>query len=273
MNKEKFQKNIFQVWFQGYENIENRTYLENIKNWKKLNPAWNYFLLDDKDLEENCSEFSERCLNAYRNAKYMHSKIDLGKVVTLYLRGGIMIDMDMYILRSLDYSNHVNKIIHEYNSNKKDIMAISEIPITEIESIVKFGKKKAYNNAVIISSPNNELLKKYIYRMIYNIEKCKTPKNKFNYINITTGPDVFNKYIYNKVNTNRIIELPSEVFEPYNIMSDNIKITDDTISIHIFNQSWTPNYIKFLVNLYKKKHTVLTMILVCVILFYFLKKK
>lgn len=273
MNKQKFQKNIFQVWFQGYENIENKTYLENVKNWEKLNPEWNYFLLNSKDLEENCSQFSERCVNAYRKAKYMHSKIDLGKVVTLYLNGGIMIDMDMYILRSLDYSKYVNKIIDEYNNNENDIMAISEIPISKIESIVKFGKKKAYNNAVIISSPGNELLKKYIYRMIYNIENYKKSNSQFDYINNTTGPDVFNKYIYKKVKRNRIIELPSEVFEPYNITNDSIKINDDTISIHIFNQSWTPSYIKLFVNIYKKKHTILTIILICVIFLYFLNKK
>ena len=112
----KFPKNIFQVWFQGYENITNNIYKQNMNNWQLLNPDWNYKCVNDSDLRKASELFSVECLNAYNNAKFMHAKIDLGKLLLIYLYGGIMIDMDMAPLRKLSSSKYVNDVISFYDT-------------------------------------------------------------------------------------------------------------------------------------------------------------
>lgn len=268
-----FPKNIFQVWFQGYENIKDEKFIENIKNWKRLNPNWNYKLLKDVDLEKSCKIYSLKCLNAYKKAKSMHTKIDLGKLVNLYLYGGIMVDMDMYILRSLEYSKYVKNIIDSYEKDGKNIVGLSLVNVSTFESYIYIGYPIIYNNAVIISSPKNEFIKLLIEKIISNIEQLESINiSKYEYINKTSGPIIFNKYINENITNNlsEIITIPYNVFEPCKANKSCI-ITNETISLHAFENSWLPNYLKTIFIFYINYKDILIFLLILIIIYIFYK--
>jgi mannosyltransferase OCH1-like enzyme len=247
-----FVKNIYQVWFQGCENVKDEKFKQNIKNWEILNPDWNYFCLNEFDLQNACALYSNECLNAYNKIDSMHVKIDLGKMVFLYLYGGIIVDMDMYILRSLDFSVYVNDIINYYNETGKDIIGLSLNNVNLFESLIINGTKKTYGNAVLIASPKNEIIKGWVDLIINNILELpsKPNQNKFDIVNKTSGPKVFNKYIQSiKQNNSKIIDIPFNIFEPC-LINGNCYITNDTISIHKFELSWVPDIYKNLLTIY-----------------------
>ena len=266
-----FPQNIFQIWIQGQENITNDIFKQNIHNWKILNPDWNYICADDKMMQDACSLFSQRCLNAYLKAKAMHTKIDLGKIVLLYLQGGIAVDMDMYILRNLTSSKHIQQIIQEYETNKKPILGLSKVNISNLESLIYSGYPTMYNNAVFVASPKNILLKNWIETIIYNIERLENSNlSNTSYVSYTTGPVLFNKFIERNKDNNlsQIVSFESIVFEPCNVDKSCV-INTYTIAIHNFEMSWLSNKHKSLALFYYRyvRPNILLAILFLVIIF------
>lgn len=303
----KFPKNIFQVWIQGCEDktIKDRyTLYENKNNWKLLNDDWNYTCLSDIDLLNNCIKLSE----IFKDDKYLsqtkyvydyifrngpiHLRIDFGRYVTLYLYGGIYTDMDAYILRSLSKNKvFMDNIVYEYEKNIElnSILGLSLFPVNMIESIFYTGKTKMFNNAVMISSSYNEILKELIKNIIklaiLNQEKIASQTQEVDHDLITkiTGPIMVNKFINKFIQNNKdfllknkIVYFNNTIFEPCAPFS-NCNISKDTISIHQMEMTWlssiTKNLIKFY---YYVKNNVLLLILIFSIIFiyfYFTKCK
>ena len=272
--KIKFSKNIFQVWFQDIKNLKNKLFLENINNWKTLNPDWNYKCVNDKDLQNACKLYSNKCYNAYNSAKTMHTKIDLGKIVLIYLYGGIMIDMDMYVLRSLSSSDYINNFIQQYEHNGKDILGISKFNSNCIESLISCGYFQFYNNAMLISNPKNNLLKIYIDIIINNIYKYSNLHfSDYIYVQKTSGPIVFNSFIQTYGNAGpdgNLIIFDYTIFEPCNA-NNNCVINNNTIAIHNYEMSWMPSIIKQLLLFYYSYFNYILILLA--IIFYYLFKK
>lgn len=238
-----FPKNIYQVWFQGCENITSPEYIENIKNWKEMNPTWKYQCLNESDLVNACKQYSPEALSAYNNAKTMHCKIDFGKCIQLYLNGGIMIDMDMYALRSLDYSTQVKELIAYYNSTNNPIIGLSKSSMNMVESYIASQTIDCYGNAVIICSPRNPILGKWIERIIKNINTTVHYNNIY-YTNNTSGPVEFNKFLgkifkehSNESSDGKIIVFDYRVFEPCDA-NHVCNLDSNTISLHAYSSSW-----------------------------------
>ena len=247
----EFNKNIYQVWYQGYNNIENPNYIQNIDNWKILNPNWKYHFLDNDDLQSACQSYSEECLNAYNIAEVLHTKIDLGKLVMIYLNGGIMVDMDMYALRSLDSSKVITDIINTYESNGIPIIGLSLNNVNTIESYTINGTSITYNNAMVISSAKNPLLKVLIDHIINNINNYTGKEyTKTSYVQFTTGPRVFNQVIDKNKKISEIISFDYTLFEPCKPGTTLCDITDNTLAIHNYEMSWVNPSMKKLISLY-----------------------
>ena len=272
-----FPKNIFQIWIQGKENITDDYFKQNIHNWEILNPDWNYICADNKMMEDACSVFSQRCLNAYKKAKAMHTKIDLGKIVLLYLYGGIAVDMDMYILRNLTSSKDVQKIISDYNKTNEHCLGLSKLNISKFESLVYSGYQRMFNNSVFVSSPKNPVLGQWIETIIYNIDRLENSKlTPTSYVSYTTGPVLFNKFIErNKENNiSKIVSFESIVFEPCHI-DHSCTIDKNTIAIHNFEMSWLSKNQRLLANFYYKyvKKHYFSVFLLLIIIFLIYKRK
>lgn len=269
MSSNLFNKNIFQVWYQGCNQITQEHFRENMKNWKLLNPGWNYYCLSDLDLRRMCYRYSKLCGKAYDNSQFMHAKIDLGRMVAIYLYGGIMVDMDMYILRSLNSLKEINDIIN----TKEHIIGVSKINISFIESLIFCGKFESYNNAVVLSTKGNPIIKIWIDQMVDNILNIPfdiTYNDNSFYIACTTGPNLFNKVFTSKnKELSKIIKFEYNIFEPCETFGP-CYIDKNTVSIHKFEMSWLSKELKFLTEIYFKyirSHilTILTIIIVIIL--------
>lgn len=268
-----FNKNIFICWFQGKSHLDNyyksTLFNENLKNWQLLNPSWNVYLVDDQQLRDACKTHSNKCLKIYDSFKIMHQKIDFGRYVLLYLYGGIYVDMDMYVLRGLHTSKKFNKLLDKIKINKKHILGLSLINISWYESYIYIGKNRFINNAMMISSQYNPIVKKYIdCIMEKSLEKSF---DDFNQVQNTTGPYYLNKFIdiYKhkfKFKNVHIEYFPHYYFEPEPIYG-NSDIRDETLAIHKMELSWIPDRYKTLFKFYcMVKPYLLVIILVILIL-------
>lgn len=269
----KFTRNIFQVWYQGCENIPNEKFKTNINNWKVLNPDWNYYCVDDTLLLAACKEYSNECYEIYKECSIMHNKIDLARYVLIYLYGGIYVDMDAYILRPLHSSSLLNELIHTYEKENIPTLGLSCLNINPIESALLVQNRKMINNAIMISSPKNPLLKKFIDYTIENLRKKKG--SIMNYtslfsVNLTTGPVALNYFFNNNKNlddSTKIFYFPASSFEPCDF-SNHCMINEDTISIHMFEQSWLSPSIRKLNGIYQiAKPYIIPSLIVLIIYF------
>lgn len=251
-------KCIYQVWFQGKDKIPKK-HLNIHNQWRVLNPDWNVVILDDTDLQNACYRYSAECGEAYSSAKVMHTKIDMGRLVYIYLYGGMYTDIDMLPIRPLDN----NRIIKQVLTQEGQVIGLSEFQLNPFEKLfvqvyelIKSGSMqltyKTFNNALCISSPRNEILKNIIDSYIKNIQhvnsqiqqvKKEVVNIDFDYVQQTTGPQMFNKILRLPIPKNiSFYCFPFNQFEP--CVGDTSYITDDTVSLHQFEMSWLPRQFK-----------------------------
>lgn len=241
------EKNLYQVWFQGFENIKDEKYLNNIKQWKSLNPEWNYKLLTEKDLKDACQKYSSRCIEAFNRTENMHAKIDMGRLVVIYNTGGINVDMDMYALRPLEYQTEIIDFL--LNTSKPHKFAVSALKaLNKFENLVLQGSlnSRMFNNAMSMSSKGNPILKYVIDNYIDIILTIPETSGDMIYVHKTTGPGNFNKFVnegvkmYSSISLFKIFD--GEIFEPCD-NDGSCNITDQTVSIHQFDMTWvTPEW-------------------------------
>lgn len=270
-----FQKNIFQCWIQGESNMTNKNYIENAKNWKLLNPDWNHRVIDDDFIKKACSVFSQECLDTYNSFDIMHLKIDFGRYVVLYLYGGMYCDMDMYVLRGLDNSDIISNFLKTYNE-KTHILGLSSIVIDWYEKLLFKTNDFVLNNAVMISSQKNPILKEFIISIIDYVKENKIKSKEegtalaIYKIQMITGPLAFNDFFQTKINKqspNELIQIFSPyIFEPGEPFS-LFDIRNDTISIHKMEMTWFSDNLKSVVELYYKSKKYIYIIIIIIILF------
>jgi len=263
----KFKKNIFQVWYQGCDKLENPTFVQNMQNWKAMNKDWNYYCLSDNDLRRECAKFSDECLKTYDNFDLMHLKIDFGRYVTLYNHGGIYTDVDTYVLRPLSSSKEINEVINKCNDGKH-VIGLSKIGCNILEKIV-FQCRFFYNNGIIISSQGNPFIKSFIEH-IMKISKNNKYKDKYFKIQNITGPVSLTRFTQQYMFSNiALYEFDSSIFDA--CFSDVCQISNNTICLHVYSGSWIPEYIHMLTNLWSfwtkyKYYIIITFIVIIYVL-------
>lgn len=273
----KFPKNLYQVWYQGYANITRKEFIINIKNWEMMNPDWNYQCLDNDGLEKACLEYSKECYDLYKSMSIMHMKIDLARYVLIYLYGGIYADVDAYVLRPLDYSKYINKVIKTYEKKNKHVIGISCCNTNLIESFAFVQNDKVMNNAIMISSPRNPCMKRFIdYIISISVKANYTPcSSNFLQVQNTTGPIAFNNWFKNVSNLSdtKIILFPPKVFEPCDMGNTYCILDKDTISIHLFEMSWISPFLRNTFLIYFNIKPYLAPAILIIMFIYFTKRK
>ena len=239
-----FIKRIGIVWFQGENNINKPQFIENINNWRLLNPDWEVVILDDNMLRQICKNYSEECLKVYDSFDIMHLKIDFGRYVALWETCSMYVDMDCYAFRSLDKSIIFNSFISKLNTHDH-ILGLSEINTNIMEKLLV---NLTINNAVLISSLHNPIIKDLIDHIINknlsyrDKRKSDLVSSEYIVINNTTGPSMFNSF-FSRLDLKKYKEriyihnFPFYVFEPGQ-MYQNFDIRDDTIALHKYEMSW-----------------------------------
>lgn len=243
-----FLKRIGIVWFQGENNINKKHFIENINNWRILNPDWEVVILDDSMLREICKNYSEDCLKVYDSFDIMHLKIDFGRYVSLWETCGMYVDMDCYAFRSLDKSTLFNNFLSKINQYDH-ILGLSE---TDTNLLERYITNLTINNAVIISSVHNPIIKDFIDNIISKNKDYKSRKNAFesSYISINsiTGPKMINNF-FDKLKLSNykeriyVYKFPFYIFEPGQAFR-KFDIRDDTIALHKYELSWLSTQMK-----------------------------
>ena len=184
--------------------------------------------------------------------------------------------MDMYILRPLNYSKYVNEVIKD--SEKGDILAIGNTYVNIFESLVYNGSINSINNAYMISTPRNPIIKDLIDTLITRWKNSKVKYNSLTdsteKINLITEPQFINKFFRKYIDEpslHNVKVIPYFVFEPCDI-SSNCYINDETISIHKFEMSWVSKNYKSLVLFYYNIKSYLyififTILLLCIFMY------
>lgn len=160
--------NIFQTWHTKDLKSSMRNAVNNIIY---NNPKFNYYLFDDNDcrnfIEKN---FDNKVLNAFDSLIPGAFKADLWRYCVLYIKGGIYLD--------IKYEPHNN---------------FRFINLCEQEHWCLDCDNNNIYNAIIVSKPNNPILYKAIYDIVYHVEikyygnSCLEP----------TGPALLTRYFNN----------------------------------------------------------------------------
>lgn len=272
--KREFPKILSIVWFQGEENISQKIFKENIKNWKLLNPEWKINIINDTELREACKNYSEDCLKVYDSFDLLHLKIDFGRYVLLYNTCTMYVDMDCYALKSLDRSPDLNILINMYTNNEiENVIGLSTINLDSFESYIFIGNSFTINNAIMISSPRNPVIKSLIDLIIKeNLNNVIKYSSDYSRIQNITGPVIINKFFKQFIKNPKydcyIKIFPYYIFEPNQPFGD-YDIKDSTLAIHKFEMTWISNNLKNLMRFYFKIKMFLVIIIIFMITYLF----
>lgn len=215
----KIPKVIHYCWFGGSPLPELAE--KCIESWKKYCPDYEIIRWDENNFDINCNQYVKE---AYEARKWAFVT-DFVRLYTVYKYGGIYLDTDVELLKSLDdlldYSGFIGFENREF-----------------INTGLGFGASK--NNGII-------------YQMLADYKEIPFIKEDGTY-DLTTCPHRNTKALIKKGltlnNSKQIIDnvifLPIEFLNPKEYETGRISLTDNTYSIHHFSSSWhTAEYRKW----------------------------
>lgn len=181
-----------------------------IKSWKKYCPEYTIIEWNESNFDLNCNEYC-RIMSREKKWAFLTDYIRL-KVV--YEQGGIYLDTDVELIRSIDDLRREGPYLGIENSG----MAATGLGFA--------------------AEPGNRLIK----------ENMEYYENLISFTNLTACPkittDILKKYGFSEKKTSGIQEIegikiyPEEYLCPKDERTGLIKITQNTYSIHHFDASW-----------------------------------
>ena len=136
------------------------------------NPKITFHLYDEKECGRFIrANFEESVFNSYNSLIPCAYKSDLWRYCVLYINGGIYMDIKYRCVNGFKF-----------------------IALTEEEHFIRDRIKNCIYNAVIVTLPQNEIMRKCIYQIVENV------KNKFYGENpvFPTGPGLLGSYFKNE---------------------------------------------------------------------------
>lgn len=215
-----------QIWIQGFENIPEK-FKKNINALHELNADYKHKQWDEDSLRKECSNYSKECLERFDSFDTMIMKVDFGRYVVLYNYGGVSVDTDMVQIRSIGNTPGID--------TESFIISRQAFPLGFIGYL---------NNAIIFSTPKNEILKTIIDTIINDTRKCSDFTLKEVCVDWITGPTFITK-ILNTMNKPFMI-LDNKYYEPCVSLDIMCKIDKDAIMDHKHESSWVSSYLIYL---------------------------
>jgi len=238
--------NIHQIWFQGEENIPNHL-KENVKKVKEIMPTYNHIIWDDVSIQELLKKTGH--LNTYKKFKHLHQKVDFARYVILYEYGGIYLDMDVEMLKSLE------PLIEEKMTDNISVI-FSYINVDGL--LDKTFIKYTINNGTIICRRGSLFMKELVDNI--RVDSFYNMFPKIISIGFTTGPRYVTAIYNNSLNKNSVKILEPTYLEPCTFSGCNI--SNDTFLVHRHELTWFPKNFR---QLYKDKNTILYIIIAVVL--------
>ena len=159
------EKNIFQCY---WNRSGNPLINDLINKHKSMNPDYNYYLYDDKDMDVFVNKhYNGEISECYNKLNITVAKADFWRYLVLYKYGGIYLDID----------SSINKPLNELINEEDQAIITTE------------GNRKRYANVQwgMIFSKEHPILKKTIELVCDNIKNNRFPHDVWK----MTGPYVF----------------------------------------------------------------------------------
>jgi mannosyltransferase OCH1-like enzyme len=218
-------KIIHQIWMQGWDKIPEK-FRSNSERIEKHNPEFQIMRWDEKSLQNECQKLGKEYLDKFNELPHMIMKVDFGRYVVLYNHGGISVDTDMYSLNPILSLSELK--------NHNFIISNSAFPSNMFNYV---------NNALIIVTPHNPIMKEILLGILKSKNKEKDHISKETYINNTTGPTYINSIVKSH---DSVYILDNKYFEPCMSSDPVCKPSKETIMDHQHELSWMNPYLKFL---------------------------
>ena len=185
-----------------------------ISSWKMHCPDYEIKEWNESNFDLNCCDFVKE---AYESKKWAFVS-DYARLKIIYDQGGIYLDTDVELVKSLDELLNVRCYLGAETSGY-------------IATGLGFGAEKG--NCII-----QEMIQEYTERhfklndRIYDIEPCPIKNTK---PLLKHGYRFNDSYIWKNEN---VTVFPPEYFCPLNYETGKTNITKNTYSIHLYNASW-----------------------------------
>ncbi|MDY3874179.1 MAG: glycosyltransferase [Megamonas funiformis] len=206
-----------------------------IDSWKRILPDYEIKEWNINNFDINKNNYIKE---AYKMKKYAFVS-DYIRLYVLYNYGGIYMDTDVKVLKSL------NRFL-----NEKAFMGFESLD--RVATCIIGAEKGSLLIKDMLNLYNN---KNFIKK---NGEMDLTPNTVLIKPILKKNNILFNNILQKKEN---IVIYPSEFFCPLNGLTGELKITDNSYAIHLFNGSWISKTEKDRLNLCKKYYFKLRKIL------------
>lgn len=264
-------KIIHQIWYQGEENIP-KDYPNYSWSWKEKNPEYQYILWDQFKIENILNNYFPYFKKQYDSYPKIIQKIDVAKLMILYIYGGIYVDMDSECLRNIDPLLENNQIV--LGKSNCDITA----------KIYNHGTiKDVVENSFFASIKNHPFwihcidmaIKENINKNIWETDE--------KYVFRTTGPSLITRSYYSFDNTKNFTLLDPIYLDPitpceyydYNCKENDCpKLFPNSYSIHHYGgtnatNGWMSPTVKNIMPYFCKYRSLGTLCIsiVCILIF------
>jgi mannosyltransferase OCH1-like enzyme len=239
-------KILHQIWYQGTPQIP-RKYATNTQRLLTLNPGWKHMVWDAESLRNECRSLGPNIEQAFLAFPHMHQKIDFGRYVVVYTRGGVTVDMDAMPLRSFDVL---------YPSLHPEKLSVSKLPLKPLEAMtmnVSPFLPTQLNNATLIARPGNPAVAELIG---VTAQRATSLLNTVPMVPLTvavqftTGPAFFTRILTPLVAANKVDVLDSEILEPCIGYDAMCRPGPRALLDHRHEGSWTSENVRGLLSAY-----------------------
>ena len=182
---------IHQIWMSGeYDDVpkEFRGYAEEMRD---KNPYWSYYFWGKQEVEAFKVEYFpdlEKVFpglaDTYNGFRYWVQKVDLLRLLILYVKGGVYVDFDMESFEDLGLTFHEDTVYFA-EEHPRNVPAGADIPFV--------------SNFLMGASEEEDETIAYLIRCIIEQPKQVYP-SKFMEVMNTTGPIAMNRNLYDALN-------------------------------------------------------------------------
>lgn len=205
-------KLIHYCWFGGNELPD--LALKCIESWKKYCPDYEIIEWNESNFDLGCSDFVNE---AYKAKKWAFVS-DYARLKVIYDNGGIYLDTDVELVKSLD-------------SLLKEKCYFAEETTGYVATGLGFGARKHDSTVALLLDEYNG--KHFINADgTYDMEQCPIKNTK---PLLKLGYKFDGKDIWRCEN---FVVFPPEYFCPLDFNTNKMHITDNTMSIHLYDASW-----------------------------------
>lgn len=217
-------KNIHIIWWQKFANLPEHL-RPKVQSIVDKNPGWNIYFWDEESIRKVMSQYGPQYLAKLDEYKFLHQSVDLSRFFLLHQFGGVSVDTDVVALKGFDETPHLNDSSFIVSANSSSVF----------ENWVKNGKPFALNNATILTTKGNPVMKGLMDHILEL--SCDVNADKEKCIQSTTGPREFTNYLLQY--KDQITILKHSIFEPCG-GSDawGCTIPEDAILDHQHEGSW-----------------------------------